>query len=121
MIDKKQDSKMLNEVKLSFSGKLFFAAVAAKLAAYGLRKLAGSMEEQVEEQQEGEKSASWPFKLTGTPEQMEAIMNVIQASKEFQEIIGAPGATVEQVIQKLNARNLAKAAFKSETFVDWPL
>jgi len=119
MTDKKQESKMLNEVRLSWSGKLFFAAVAAKLAAYGLRRLAGSMEEQTEPQEE--EQTSFPFKLTGTPEQLAAVMNVVQASKEFQEIIVADGATVEEVIQKLNARNIAKQAFKNSTNKDWPL
>lgn len=114
------EKKQLNEVRLSWSGKLFMAAVAAKLAAYGLRKLAGSMEEQAEPQ-EGEEPANFPFKLTGTPEQLTAIMNVIQASKEFQEELTRPGATVETTMQKLNARNEAKIAFKSATNYDWPL
>lgn len=119
MTNKKQESKMLNEVRLSFSGKLFFAAVAAKLAAYGLRKLAGSMEEQTEPQ-EGE-SASWPFKLTGTPEQLSAVVDVIKASKEFQETLSGEGSTVETVIQKLNDRNVAKQNFEAQTGKNWPL
>jgi len=118
MTDKKQDSKMLNEVRLTWAGKLFIAAVAAKLAAYGLRKLAGSMEEQTAPQ---EPETSFPFKLTGTPEQLAAVMNVVQASKEFQEATVSDGATVEECIQKLNARNLAKEEFLRVTGIAWPL
>ena len=112
------DKKQLNEVRLSFSGKLFFAAVAAKLAAYGLRKLAGSMEEQTESQDE---AASWPFKLTGTPEQLAAVVDVIKSSKEFQEALNEEGATVETVIQKLNDRNVSKQEFQEKTGKIWPL
>lgn len=114
------EKKQLNEVRLSWSGKLFVAAVAAKLAAYGLRKIAGSMEEQTEPQ-EGEEAANFPFKLTGTPEQLSAVMTVIQASKEFQEEMVRPGATVEQVVNLLNARNLAKQNFLEITGFSWPL
>lgn len=117
---KKKSTKQLNEVRLSWSGKLFVAAIAAKLAAYGMRKLAGSMEEQTEPQEE-EAQANFPFKLQGTPEQLTAVMNVVQASKEFQEEMVRPGATVESTIQKLNARNIAKTEFKENTGYDWPL
>ena len=114
------EQKQINEVRLSWAGKLFIAAVAAKLASYGLRKLAGSMEEQIESK-ENTDSGNFPFKLKGTPEQITAVMNVVQASKEFQEEMVRPGATVDSTIQKLNARNTAKTEFKEKTGQDWPL
>lgn len=121
MINNKQKPvKQLNEIRLSWSGKLLMAAIATRLAAYGMRKLAGSMEEQTEPQEE-EAQANFPFKLQGTPEQLTAVMNVVQASKEFQEEMVRPGATVESTIQKLNARNIAKTEFKENTGYDWPL
>ena len=112
------NKKQLNEVRLTAAGKLFISAVAAKLAAYGLRRLVGSMEEQTEPQ---EPETSFPFKLTGTPEQIAAVMNVVQASKEYQEAVVEPNATVEHVIEKLNARNVAKLEFEEKTSYPWPL
>jgi outer membrane protein assembly factor BamA len=112
--------KQLNEIRLSWSGKLLMAAIATRLAAYGMRKFANSLEEQNEPQEE-EEQADFPFKLQGTPEQLSAIMKVVQASKEFQEEMTRPDATVESTIQKLNDRNVAKEEFKENTGYDWPL
>ncbi len=39
---------------------------------------------------------------------------VIKASKEYQEELKREGATVETVMQKLNAQNLAKKAFEEK-------
>ena len=70
MSDKKS-KQQLNEIRLSWAGKLFFAGVAARLAQVGLKKLANSMEEQAEEgSEQGE--IGFPFKLQGTPEQIAA-------------------------------------------------
>ena len=115
----KKSSQQLNEIRLTWAGKLFFAGVAAKLAAVGLRKLASGMSEQTEEGESAE--ASFPFKLQGTPEQMEAVQEVIRASKEYQEELKREGATVESVMEKLNAQNLAKKAFEEKTGKQWPL
>lgn len=116
----KNSKQQLNEIRLSWAGKLFFAGVAARLAQVGLKKLANSMSEQSEEgAEQGE--VSFPFKLQGTPEQMEAVQEVIRASKEYQEELKREGATVESVMQKLNAQNLAKKAFEEKTGKQWPL
>jgi len=115
----KNSQQQLNEIRLSWAGKLFFAGVAARLAQVGLKKLANSMDEQAEQGSEGE--VSFPFKLQGTPEQMEAVQEVIRASKEYQEELKREGATVESVMQKLNAQNLAKKAFEEKTGKQWPL
>lgn len=112
--------KQLNEVRLTWAGKLLFASVAARLAAAGLRKIASGMSEQQEN--EGEPGVgSFPFKLQGTPEQIAAMTDVIKASKEYQEELNRDGATVESVMQKLNAQNEAKVEFKTKTGYDWPL
>lgn len=115
----KKSPQQLNEIRLTWAGKLFFAGVAAKLASIGLHKLASSMSEQAEEGESVE--ANFPFKLQGTPEQMEAVQEVIKASKEYQEELKREGATVESVMQKLNAQNLAKKAFEEKTGKAWPL
>jgi hypothetical protein len=116
----KNSKQQLNEIRLSWAGKLFFAGVAARLAHVGLKKLANSMDEQTgEEVEQGD--VSFPFKLQGTPEQMEAVQEVIKASKEYQEELKREGATVETVMQKLNAQNVAKKSFEEKTGKAWPL
>jgi hypothetical protein len=119
-MSKTRPSNALNEVRLTWAGKLLFATVAARLAAAGLRKIASGMSEQSEPEEE-KMMASFPFKLQGTPEQMQAMKDVIVASKEYQEEIGKEGATVESVMQKLNAQNEAKKAFQDKTGYAWPL
>lgn len=115
-----KSTKQLNEVRLTWAGKLLFATVAARLAAAGLRKLASNMNEQ-DENEEDSSPANFPFKLEGKPEQIAAMTDVIKASKEYQEELKRDGATVESVMQKLNAQNEAKVEFKTKTGYDWPL
>lgn len=124
---KKNNLNLLKEYKLSWAGKLFFAGVAAKIAGMALKGHAARMRG-MNEQEEGESGADasdlanmFPFKLTGTPEQLEAVMEVIKASAEFQEEINREGATVETVMQKLNIQNIAKKAFEEKTGKPWPL
>lgn len=117
MSDKKS-KQHLNEIRLSWSGKLLFASIAARLAAAGMRKVAAGMSEQTEED---EGLAGFPFKLQGTPEQLAAMTEVIRASKEYQEELKRDGATVETVMEKLNAQNVAKKSFEEKTGKAWPL
>ncbi|NBP58631.1 hypothetical protein EBU71_19250 [bacterium] len=116
----KETKKQLNEVRLSWSGKLLFATIAARLAAAGLRKLSASMSEQTEEGEE-KVEPTIPFNISGTPEQIAAMTAVINASIEYQKELKRDGATVESVMDKLNAQNQAKVDFKNKTGYDWPL
>lgn len=88
----------MSDFKLSAAGKLFFASLVAFL--------------------NGSKSA---VKLKGTPEQIQAILDVIKASKEFEEITKKPGVSVEEVIEKMRAKNLAVVNFQVKTQRNWPL
>jgi len=115
----KNSKQQLNEIRLTWAGKLLFATVAARLAAAGLRKLGSGMNEQQENEEQN--VANFPFKLQGTPEQLAAMTEVIKASKDYQEELNREGATVESVMQKLNAQNEAKVSFKNATGYDWPL
>ena len=117
----KNSRQQLNEVRLTWAGKLFFAGVAAKLASIGLKKIANAMREDADNESGTEGVANFPFKLQGTPEQMEATQNVIRASAEYQEELKRDGATVESVMDKLNAQNEAKKAFEEKTGKPWPL
>lgn len=124
MSDKKDE--LLKEYKLSWAGKLFFAGVAAKIVGHALKKQAARMrgmneQEEAPEQDPQDIASTFPFKLKGTPEQLEAVSDVIKATQDFQAEINREGATVETVMEKLNAQNLAKKAFEERTGHPWPL
>lgn len=106
----KPEKEVLQEFSLSWAGKVFFAGVAAYLTGVGLDKL-------------GSKSAppKLPFKIRGTPAQIQAVVGALMASKSFQQELKKPGATVESVIDKLNLRNMTKERFRQLTGRPWPL
>lgn len=88
----------MSDYKLSATGKLFFASLAAYM--------------------NGAKSI---VKLKATPEEIQAITNVVKASKEFQDEVSREGATIETVIEKMRNKNLMAAEFKRITGKPWPL
>jgi len=122
--NKDKQMSTLKEYRLSWAGKLFFAGVAAKLLGKVLqRKSAGLNEQDVDPEisSSEDPSSIFPFKLQGTPEQLQAVMEVIKTSQEFQDEVNREGATVETVMQKLNIQNLAKKTFEEKTGKPWPL
>jgi hypothetical protein len=62
-----------------------------------------------------------PIKLRGKPDQIKAVVDAITTSKDFQREIKKPGARVEDVVQKLNLRNMSKQEFKRLTGRDFPV
>lgn len=96
--------------KLSWAGKIFFAGVATYLAGVGLEKLAGKTAT----------PPNIPFKIKGTPEQINGVASMIVASKKFQEEL-SKGLSVEAVINKLNLKNITKEKFFVLTGKHWPL
>lgn len=106
VLTEKKDENVLpivNEAKLTWAGKLFFASVAAYMAS------------------DIAKAMKLPIKLRGKPEQIKAVVDAITSSKEFQREISKPGAKVEDVMQKLNLRNMSKERFKQLTGFDFPV
>ena len=95
--------KILKEANLSWAGKLFFAGVDSHL---------GSITDP---------TPKIPIKIKASKEQIKAIMDIIQASKEYQETISQPEVPIEKVIEKIKKRNDAKDAFKKIVGQDWPL
>lgn len=95
--------EQLNEITLSWAGKLFFAGAAAYIMGRAAQKM------------------HLPIKVRGTPEQMQAVIDAIVGSKEFQEEITKPGATIDSVIDKLRIRNISKQRFYQLTGIPWPL
>jgi len=120
----KAKQQFLNELKLSWAGKLFFAGAAAYLGAKiakGVQQ--GLREEDVDgvEAPAEQPPPSLPLKIRGTPEQIQALKDALSTSKEFQDEIGEQGATIEDVIEKLKEKNLSRARFKEITGKEWPL
>lgn len=95
---------------LSWTGKLFFAGLAGYLATKALQGAA-----------QGSSAKQFPFKIKGTPQQIEAVAQIVMSTKEFQEELRKPGATVDSVIRKLNLQNLTKEKFRLFTGKMWPL
>lgn len=61
------------------------------------------------------------WKIKGAPEKVKAITDAIIASKEFQEEMKKSDASVDSVIEKLNAKTKAAAEFEKVTGQKWPL
>lgn len=101
--EKQKSKKPINERvdSLSTTGKIFFAAMAAYLA--------------------GKNSSGAFLKVRGTPEELRAISDALAASKALQDEINNPSATIDSVINKLNAKNNASEAFLKLTNKIWPL
>jgi hypothetical protein len=114
------NKKVLNEIKLSWAGKLFFAGAAAYLARKFIKGYMGEGEGGTD-MSVAKNIPKMPLKVRGTPEQIKALKDTIAASKEFQEEIGKPGATIEDVIEKLKLRNETKQQFEQITGYPWPL
>lgn len=96
-------SVSLDEVNLTWAGKLFFASIAAYVAS------------------DISKAMKLPIKLRGKPEEIKAVVDAISSSKEFQKEIGKPGAKIEDVVKKMNLRNMNKSSFERLTGKKWPL
>jgi hypothetical protein len=60
-------------------------------------------------------------KLRGTPEQIDAVSRALVSSKRFQEELVRPGATVEEVIERMNVKNMDAKQFEQIFGVKWPL
>lgn len=100
---KGEDDQLMKEFKLSWAGKIFFAGAAAYiLGSAGHRQ-------------------KIPIKVRGTPQQVKAIIDAIVSSKQFQQELSRPGATVDSVIDKLRLRNISKNRFQQLTGRPWPL
>lgn len=61
------------------------------------------------------------WKIKGTPEQMDAFAKAALDSKLFQQEMKSPQATVETLMQKLNAKNESAKKFEEVCSYEWPL
>lgn len=61
------------------------------------------------------------IKVRGTPDQVEAIKNAITATRDFQIELERPGAMVQDLMDKLQLKNIAAQEFESRLGLPWPL
>jgi len=85
--------------KLTTIGKLFFASLIANMMT-------------------GKRS---PFKVSGSPHDIELLSRAVQSSKRFQDEIRRPGATVDSVIRAMDLKNVDASNFYARFGVKWPL
>jgi hypothetical protein len=85
-------------MQLNLTGKLFFGACAAWLAGKAVNTM-----------------------IRGTEEEVDAVYNVMIASKKFQEELQKPDATVSSVMEKLGLKNATARQFEKILGVEWPL
>ena len=83
---------------VSVTGKVFLAAVAASL----LGKISN-------------------VRVRGTQEQIDALKDALMASREFQDELERPGATVQQVMDKLQLKNISAEEFERRFGVPFPI
>jgi hypothetical protein len=59
--------------------------------------------------------------IRGTKEEIDAIKEAMLASRQFQEELHKPNATVDSVMKKLNLKNSSAAKFEKVFGISWPL
>lgn len=83
---------------LSTTGKIFLAAVAAAL----IGKISN-------------------VRVRGTQDQIDALKSALMTSREFNDEINRPGATVQSVMEKLRLKNISAEEFEARFGVPFPL
>lgn len=106
--------KLQEQNGLTWQGKLFFAGLAAHIASLVAAELLGDKDGTL-------KKKKFPYRLKGKPEQIQAIVDIITSSKEFQKELMKKGASVESVMEKLDIQNLTKDKFEKVFGKKWPL
>lgn len=86
-------------VQLTPLGKLFFASLVSWIM----------------------NGTKFNWNVKGEPEKIEIMAKAVIASKQFQDELKRPGATVESVIEKLNQKNAAALEFETQTGMKWLL
>ena len=95
------DVDTLNErhyYRLSTTGKLFIAGVAAWLMGQKTR-----------------------LKIRGSEEEIKKLATAMVASKQFQNELARDGATAQSVIEKLGLKNASAKDFERLSGVPWPM
>lgn len=97
MSDKVIDLHERSHFRLSTTGKVFVAGIAAWLVGQKTR-----------------------LKIRGSREDVEKLAAALVASRRFQDELSREGATAESVIEKLGLKNATAREFTALTGVPWP-
>ena len=91
-------AKPLNELGLNLLGKVLVTSIAAWLVGKATN-----------------------LKIRGSQEEVQIIANAMMASKEFQNELSRPGATVDSVMNKLGLKHASAREFERILGVPFPL
>jgi hypothetical protein len=61
------------------------------------------------------------MRVRGTPDEIAALKDALLASREFQEELRRPGATVQSIMDRLHLKNVSAEEFEKRLGVPWPL
>ena len=92
-------SAAISNYKMTTLGKLVFASLLVTMST----------------------GKSSPFKLSGEQRKIDILAKAVQSSKNFQDEIKRPGATVDSVIRAMDMKNIDARNFKSVFGADWPI
>ena len=85
-------------IELSTTGKLFLAGLSAWIVGRAAK-----------------------LRIRGTEEEVKAIAGALLSSRKFQDELSKPGASVKDVINSLNIKNLKGREFEKALGIPWPL
>lgn len=88
----------LDYYEISTVGKIFLAGIAASIL--------------------GKQSN---IKIRGSQDEIDAIKSALMASRQFQDELKRPGATVQSIMDRLRLKNISAEEFEDRLGVPWPL
>lgn len=89
---------IFDDTNITVVGKLFLAGIAAATLGFPTH-----------------------LKVRGNPDQVVAIKDAIQATRAFQDELKRVDVTVQQIMDKLEAKNQAAQRFTQATNLPWPV
>ena len=92
-------SAAISNYKMTTLGKLVFASLLVSMTT----------------------GKSSPFKLSGDQRKIDILAKAVKSSKNFQDEIKRPGATVDSVIRAMDMKNIDARNFKSVFGAEWPI
>jgi len=93
-----ESNEQLNELHMNLLGKIFFTTLGAWLIGKAVNT-----------------------KIRGTQDEVRTVANAMLASKQFQEELRRPGASVKSVIDKLGVKHMTAKEFEKTFNIPWPL
>lgn len=60
-------------------------------------------------------------KIRGSKEEIHAVAGALMSSRKFQDALSEPGATIDNVMQRMYQKNMSAEAFERTFGIKWPL